>query len=140
MVCSAIRQRVPHRDVTVGADLDFRGEESLSAANRLRGHFLEIDLAVVVAHMAGMVLRHADAESSLEASRRAARHCVPLVPSECFGSLFQHFHRSEGIVRIPRVAVVMVSGLMSSCASSWSLGIIILTGLPVTFARCAITG
>src|SRR5439155_12445651 len=52
-----------------------------------------------------MVLRHADAESSLETPRRAARHWISLVPSKGFGSLFQHLHRGEGIVRIPRVAL-----------------------------------
>ena len=51
-----------------------------------RSQLSECFLAFVIAHQAAVMLRHSDAESALESSRRAARHRISLVPSEGLGA------------------------------------------------------
>ena len=62
----------------------------------------ECFFAFVVAHLPAMMLRHAEAKSALESSRRAARNGISLVPSEGLGAFLQHLDGGHRFVRLTR--------------------------------------
>ena len=97
----AVGKRHLQRHITVGCQFQF-GAENRSAS--CGGETFEGLFAFVITHQAAVVLRHAQAEPPLESSWCAAGNSVPLVPTECLGSLFQYLYRGQCFVRMARIA------------------------------------
>src|SRR5689334_970983 len=78
-VRAAIGKRDFHSHVAIGAYVEVAAENIRA---RRGGEFGERLLTFVIAHIPAMMLRHAEAKSALESSRRAPRHGISLFPSK----------------------------------------------------------
>ena len=99
-VGAAVGKRDLHGHVAVGGQVQF-GAENVGVGRRCQ--FGERFLAFVITHEPAVMLRHAEAESALESSRRAARNGISLLPSEGLRAFLQHLHRGHRFVRMARV-------------------------------------
>src|SRR5262249_8663011 len=99
MVCPAIGKSNSRDDATIRSNFDITTELAEEIACAVARQLFEGCLLVVVAHVAGAMLGHADAETSLEPAGIAAGPGISFVPSHRLCPFLKNFDGCERVVR-----------------------------------------